>query len=1029
MPDQGSTQRLLLLLATTALPLLVSLPQPVHALTPGERSLASAPRLILGGEPEEGFGKVLASPGDITGDGLGDLLVGAPSAREGAGRVYLFSGADILSGAALRAEDAWATVEGGVGWGYGSEVEVLGDVDGDGWPDWGVGAPGFPGGDAPTGRLWVISGRRTVADVPVGELLSSDALVAFDGPTESALLGEGFAAAGDVNNDGLGDFALVHRDPDTSADSGLLHVVLGRARGNWPPAPSLADVSGWSYLVDGLGDPGLGFTLQDTIVAAGDRDNDGVGDLFFGMPGYTSAAAGSSARTGALALLLGLAPGEQGAAEAEAALFLVADTTLLGTNSVIDAHFGQPLAVADTVGGQVLWVGAEGPDRGRSLGLAISGIQLGTDDPTVLVAGTGVLGGLAVSRADLDGDGTPSLVAASPRLGEAPGTPGSGRVAVLRADVSGVVEISDSFAGFAGGDEFAAGSALAAANVDADDYDDVFVGAPGAFGVGAVFVLVGAEMADGDGVSPAGGDCDDAVATVFPGALEIGDCADNLDNDCNGLIDEADEPCGLEGSGIVVGCSAAGGSGGSWLLALLVFGLRPRARRKASAPRAARVGVLLVAGLGLLAGCVAGPLPEGVAPAIRIVSPIDEDRLPETSILPVVVEVDGVRLAAESAGEEPVEPGAEDPQLLPKALWALSVDGLYRSTDGGVVQVAEGLVPGIHIVKAELRDTADQPFVPEVSAEISVEIIAGQPLLALTNPIADAVLPPAGFEVRYEVGGFLLNTASIGSPNQLGVGHAVVRVDDVTVATDGDGRAFLTGVAAGEHTLMVELVNNDGSSLSPEVSESVEVTVAEPVLTVTQPLPDEVLEGPDIVIEYEVSNFTLDPINVNGTPEAGRGHTHVYLDGLYQGLNATGTFPVPAVTGCDHTLRLELAEAGHAELGIGVEVGFEVHPCVSVEGLTGGDTVVGPQVTIPFVTPGFALDGTTPENGGLYVTQYLDGVYVGFTTQPGNATYTGVAAGAHVFELRLAEGPVAPGSEQDGERSPAVVSMISLTVQ
>ena len=212
-------------------------------------------------------------------------------------------------------------------------------------------------------------------------------------------------------------------------------------------------------------------------------------------------------------------------------------------------------------------------------------------------------------------------------------------------------------------------------------------------------------------------------------------------------------------------------------------------------------------------------------------------------------------------------------------------------------------------------------------------------------------------------------------------------------------------------------------------NKTVNIVVAEPVIEFLSPTDDAILAGPNITIEYEVANFTLDPTNINGSPEAGRGHTHVYVDGLYQGLDPTGSFEVQGLKGCAHTARLELAQAGHTELGISSEVNFEVRPCLQIEALTSGDSVVGPQVILPFVTPGFVLDGIAPSAGGRYVTQYLDGAYVGFTVVPGSASFTGVGPGEHVFELRLAEGPISDGLEQDGELSPGVAMTISLDVQ
>jgi len=83
---------------------------------------------------------------------------------------------------------------------------------------------------------------------------------------------------------------------------------------------------------------------------------------------------------------------------------------------------------------------------------------------------------------------------------------------------------------------------------------------------------------DGDGFSPAGGDCDDSLPDVFPGSPEV--CEDRLDNDCNGLFDEGCDSrifqATLRGGG---GCTGGSGVGNTaWLV--LPFGLLLAGRRR-----------------------------------------------------------------------------------------------------------------------------------------------------------------------------------------------------------------------------------------------------------------------------------------------------------------------------------------------------------------------------------------------------------------------------------------------------------------
>lgn len=81
------------------------------------------------------FGDVVASAGDLTGDGRSDLLIGAYAENSGQGSVYVFDGA---TGVALLSLTSPTPEIGGQ---FGSAVVSIDDMDGDGIREIAVGAP------------------------------------------------------------------------------------------------------------------------------------------------------------------------------------------------------------------------------------------------------------------------------------------------------------------------------------------------------------------------------------------------------------------------------------------------------------------------------------------------------------------------------------------------------------------------------------------------------------------------------------------------------------------------------------------------------------------------------------------------------------------------------------------------------------------------------------------------------------------------------------------------------------------------
>ncbi len=88
------------------------------------------------------LGEGISTPGDIDGDGVDDLFVGAPYRRipdapaaDYIGASYLFSGADVAAGRVASVDDAYLSVVGNIGDRMGAEGRLIADVTGDGRPD------------------------------------------------------------------------------------------------------------------------------------------------------------------------------------------------------------------------------------------------------------------------------------------------------------------------------------------------------------------------------------------------------------------------------------------------------------------------------------------------------------------------------------------------------------------------------------------------------------------------------------------------------------------------------------------------------------------------------------------------------------------------------------------------------------------------------------------------------------------------------------------------------------------------------
>jgi hypothetical protein len=170
------------------------------------------PGLVLTADtPEESYGWTVASLGDVNGDGVCDLGVGAPRYNGGRGAVFVYGGS-LGRSQGQRPLRRYEGVEAfqSMGW----AIAGGGDVDGDGFGDFAIGSPGYSGGKTNQGRLDLYQGAPL--------LPSPNPAFSFTSGVMSAQLGAAIAPLADGNLDGFADVAV-----GAPRAEGRVYVFLG----------------------------------------------------------------------------------------------------------------------------------------------------------------------------------------------------------------------------------------------------------------------------------------------------------------------------------------------------------------------------------------------------------------------------------------------------------------------------------------------------------------------------------------------------------------------------------------------------------------------------------------------------------------------------------------------------------------------------------------------------------------------------------------------------------------------------------
>jgi len=246
-------------------------------------NLSQADASFVGERAYDLSGISVAGTGDVNGDGLDDLLIGAPRNDEGtlnAGQTYLILGKNSGWELGMNLSGSNASFIGeNVNDFSGVSIAGPGDVNGDGFNDILIAATGNDDGGGQAGKVYLIFGRAKGLKM---DMNLSDADVSFIGEGVGNDAGSSVAGAGDLNGDGYADFLIGAPDNSESGiQCGKTYLILGKTVG-WSKDTDLSNADG-SFLGEGSQD-----SSGQEVAGAGDVNADGYDDILIGSPEYDS---------------------------------------------------------------------------------------------------------------------------------------------------------------------------------------------------------------------------------------------------------------------------------------------------------------------------------------------------------------------------------------------------------------------------------------------------------------------------------------------------------------------------------------------------------------------------------------------------------------------------------------------------------------------------------------------------------------------------------------------------------------------
>jgi hypothetical protein len=246
--------------------------------------LFNAPSSFIGENARDHAG-IITPAGDVNGDGLTDILIGAPYNddggglstiwTDGAGQVYLILGKSTglepniplsKADASYLGEEVYDNV--------GFHISTAGDFNGDGFDDFLISTPNMDEKATDAGKVYMVFGKESDWAM---DFNLSDAESSYMGETQSDKL-HVVSNAGDINMDGYDDILLGSPgNDDAGTDAGKVYLIYGYP-GGWKADVSIETAANASFIGEKAGDQ------LSKVSAVGDVNHDGFDDFMIGAP-------------------------------------------------------------------------------------------------------------------------------------------------------------------------------------------------------------------------------------------------------------------------------------------------------------------------------------------------------------------------------------------------------------------------------------------------------------------------------------------------------------------------------------------------------------------------------------------------------------------------------------------------------------------------------------------------------------------------------------------------------------------------